>query len=46
MFMKLSHLVEQKKAGGAIIVGGPGSGKSAICAEIVFPTAGKGFILG
>ncbi|BES94896.1 ankyrin repeat domain 50 [Nesidiocoris tenuis] len=40
VFMKLSHLVEQKKAGGALIVGGPGSGKTAICAEITYPTAG------
>ncbi|XP_073990812.1 uncharacterized protein isoform X1 [Rhodnius prolixus] len=40
VFMKLSHMVEQRKTGGALIVGGPGSGKSAICAEIVCPTAG------
>ncbi|XP_024083826.1 ankyrin repeat domain-containing protein 50 isoform X1 [Cimex lectularius] len=40
VFMKLTHLIEQKKTGGALIVGGPGSGKSAICNEISCPTAG------
>lgn len=40
VFGKLAHLVEQRKSGGALIVGGPGSGKTAICSEIVQPMSG------
>ncbi|XP_014273584.1 ankyrin repeat domain-containing protein 50 [Halyomorpha halys] len=40
VFVKLAHLVDQRKTGGALIVGGPGSGKTTICNEIVRPTTG------
>ncbi|XP_011306875.1 ankyrin repeat domain-containing protein 50 isoform X2 [Fopius arisanus] len=40
-FMKLSHCLEQRPASktcGALIVGGPGSGKTALCAELAWPS--------
>ncbi|XP_066593655.1 ankyrin repeat domain-containing protein 50-like isoform X2 [Prorops nasuta] len=42
-FMKLSHCLEQRPASktcGALIVGGPGSGKTALCAELAWPSNG------
>lgn len=42
-FVKLSHCLEQRglsKTCGAVIVGGPGSGKTALCCEITCPTPG------
>jgi len=42
-FMKLSHCLEQRpqsKTCGALIVGGPGSGKTALCAELAWPSNG------
>lgn len=42
-FMKLSHCLEQRpalKTCGALIVGGPGSGKTALCAELAWPSSG------
>ncbi|XP_076231273.1 uncharacterized protein LOC143177275 isoform X3 [Calliopsis andreniformis] len=42
-FMKLSRCLEQRPASktcGALIVGGPGSGKTALCAELAWPSAG------
>jgi len=42
-FMKLSHCLEQRpqsKTCGALIVGGPGSGKTALCAELAWPSTG------
>ncbi|XP_046742659.1 ankyrin repeat domain-containing protein 50 isoform X1 [Diprion similis] len=44
-FMKLSHCLEQRPASktcGALIVGGPGSGKTALCAELAWPSSGAG----
>lgn len=44
MFVKLSHCLEQRgscKATGAVVVGGPGSGKTALCCEIVWPGSGQ-----
>lgn len=42
VFTKLSHYLTSRarygKTSGVLIVGGPGSGKTAICAEIVWPT--------
>jgi len=41
--MKLSHCLEQRpqsKTCGALIVGGPGSGKTALCAELAWPSTG------
>ncbi|XP_043274119.1 ankyrin repeat domain-containing protein 50 isoform X3 [Venturia canescens] len=41
--MKLSHCLEQRPASktcGALIVGGPGSGKTALCAELAWPSTG------
>lgn len=43
-FMKLSHCLEQRPASktcGALIVGGPGSGKTALCAELSWPSNGS-----
>ena len=42
-FAKLSHCLEQRPASktcGALIVGGPGCGKTALCAELAWPSAG------
>ncbi|XP_034186641.1 uncharacterized protein LOC117607256 isoform X3 [Osmia lignaria lignaria] len=42
-FIKLSHCLEQRPASktcGALIVGGPGSGKTALCAELAWPSSG------
>lgn len=42
-FMKLSHCLEQRPASktcGTLIVGGPGSGKTALCAELAWPSNG------
>ncbi|KAJ8688175.1 hypothetical protein QAD02_023970 [Eretmocerus hayati] len=42
-FAKLSHCLEQRpssKTCGALIVGGPGSGKTALCAELAWPSTG------
>lgn len=42
-FVKLSHCLEQRgscKSAGAVVVGGPGSGKTALCCEIVWPGTG------
>ncbi|XP_051163181.1 ankyrin repeat domain-containing protein 50 [Leptopilina boulardi] len=42
-FTKLSHCLEQRPASktcGALIVGGPGSGKTALCAELAWPSQG------
>jgi ankyrin repeat domain-containing protein 50 len=44
-FMKLSHCLEQRhasKAGGALILGGAGCGKTALCSELVWPSMGTG----
>uniref|UniRef100_A0A8D8S2F0 Ankyrin repeat domain-containing protein 50 n=1 Tax=Cacopsylla melanoneura TaxID=428564 RepID=A0A8D8S2F0_9HEMI len=44
-FVKLVHCLESKtnpkpgNNGGALIIGGPGSGKTTLCKEIVFPSA-------
>ncbi|XP_054279760.1 ankyrin repeat domain-containing protein 50 isoform X1 [Macrosteles quadrilineatus] len=43
-FVKLSHCLDQRgscKTTGAVIVGGPGSGKTALCCEIVWPGSGQ-----
>ncbi|XP_046383299.1 ankyrin repeat domain-containing protein 50 isoform X1 [Ischnura elegans] len=44
-FLKLAHCLEQRGGGtggassaGAVILGGPGSGKTALCCELVWPT--------
>ncbi|XP_015438635.1 PREDICTED: ankyrin repeat domain-containing protein 50 [Dufourea novaeangliae] len=40
-FVKLSHCLEQRPASktcGALVVGGPGSGKTALCAELAWPS--------
>ncbi|RZF38779.1 hypothetical protein LSTR_LSTR008149 [Laodelphax striatellus] len=42
-FVKLSHCLEQRglsKTCGAVVVGGPGSGKTALCCEIASPSPG------
>lgn len=42
-FQKLAHCLEQRPASktcGAFIVGGPGSGKTSFCSEIVWPGNG------
>ncbi|XP_058805828.1 ankyrin repeat domain-containing protein 50-like isoform X2 [Phymastichus coffea] len=42
-FAKLSHCLEQRPASktcGVLVVGGPGSGKTALCAELAWPSAG------
>lgn len=44
-FSKINHCLENRptsKTCGALIMGGPGCGKSAICCEIVWPTAAHG----
>ncbi|XP_071951025.1 uncharacterized protein [Antedon mediterranea] len=44
-FQKLLHSLENRqnaKTCGTLIVGGPGSGKTAFCAEMVWPTASHG----
>lgn len=44
-FLKLSHCLEQRpvsKTCGAFVVGGPGSGKTSFCCEIVNPGSGGG----
>ncbi|XP_026685165.1 ankyrin repeat domain-containing protein 50-like [Diaphorina citri] len=48
-FVKLVHCLESKtnskpgNNGGALIIGGPGSGKTTLCKEIVFPSAESSF---
>ncbi|WAQ97891.1 ANR50-like protein [Mya arenaria] len=40
-FSKISHCLENRptaKTSGALIMGGPGSGKTALCCELVWPT--------
>ncbi|XP_014206836.1 ankyrin repeat domain-containing protein 50-like [Copidosoma floridanum] len=42
-FAKLAHCLEQRPASktcGALVVGGPGSGKTALCAELAWPSSG------
>lgn len=42
-FTKLTYCLEQRsalKTCGALIVGGPGSGKTALCAELAWPSTG------
>lgn len=42
-FTKLSHCLEQRPASktcGVLVVGGPGSGKTAFSAELAWPSAG------
>lgn len=44
-FVKLSHCLDQRPASktcGALIVGGPGCGKTALCMELVWPTGPPG----
>ncbi|XP_033631859.1 ankyrin repeat domain-containing protein 50-like [Asterias rubens] len=44
-FQKLLHSLESRPASktcGTLIMGGPGSGKTAICSEIAWPTANHG----
>lgn len=44
-FTKISHCLENRpnsKTCGALIMGGPGSGKTAMCCEMVWPTASHG----
>lgn len=44
-FTKLAHCLEQRPASktcGALVVGGPGSGKTALCAELAWPSSGPG----
>ncbi|XP_038055511.1 ankyrin repeat domain-containing protein 50-like [Patiria miniata] len=44
-FQKLLHSLESRPASktcGTLIMGGPGSGKTAICSEIVWPTSNHG----
>ena len=41
VFTKLSHCLESRstaKTCGALMMGGPGSGKTAVCCEMVWPT--------
>lgn len=43
-FAKLAHCLEQRptsKTCGTLIVGGPGSGKTALCAELAWPSSGS-----
>jgi len=42
VFTKLLHCLDSRataKTCGALVMGGPGSGKSAVCCELVWPTA-------
>ncbi|XP_068086218.1 ankyrin repeat domain-containing protein 50 [Anabrus simplex] len=42
-FLKLAHSLEQRpvsKTCGTMVVGGPGTGKTALCCEIVWPRSG------
>ena len=44
-FSKVNHCLESRpssKTCGALIMGGPGSGKTAVCSELVWPTVGQG----
>ena len=44
-FNKLTHSLENRpasKTAGALITGGPGCGKTALCCEVVWPTADHG----
>ncbi|XP_076117972.1 uncharacterized protein LOC143085486 isoform X2 [Mytilus galloprovincialis] len=44
-FSKINHCLENRptsKTCGALIVGGPGCGKSAVCAELTWPTVSQG----
>ncbi|XP_064481611.1 ankyrin repeat domain-containing protein 50-like [Ornithodoros turicata] len=44
-FVKLSHCLDQRpssKTCGALVVGGPGCGKTALCMELVWPTGPPG----
>lgn len=44
-FSKINHCLENRptaKTCGALIMGGPGCGKTAICCELVWPTAAQG----
>lgn len=44
-FSKINHCLENRptsKTCGALIMGGPGCGKSAVCAELTWPTASQG----
>jgi len=43
-FLKLAHSLEQRpvsKTCGTMVVGGPGTGKTALCCEIVWPKQGS-----
>ncbi|XP_063219740.1 ankyrin repeat domain-containing protein 50 [Bacillus rossius redtenbacheri] len=43
-FLKINHSLEQRsvsKTCGTMIVGGPGTGKTALCCEIVWPCSGS-----
>ena len=42
VFTKLLHCLDSRataKTCGALVMGGPGSGKTAVCCELVWPTA-------
>ncbi|KAJ8298058.1 hypothetical protein KUTeg_024589 [Tegillarca granosa] len=44
-FSKINHCLENRpssKTCGALIMGGPGCGKTALCSELVWPTASQG----
>ncbi|KAK3099886.1 hypothetical protein FSP39_011245 [Pinctada imbricata] len=44
-FSKINHCLESRpssKTCGALIMGGPGCGKTAVCSELVWPTASQG----
>ncbi|XP_033742734.1 ankyrin repeat domain-containing protein 50-like [Pecten maximus] len=44
-FSKINHCLENRpssKTCGALIMGGPGCGKTALCCELVWPTASQG----
>ncbi|PSN47818.1 Ankyrin repeat domain-containing protein 50 [Blattella germanica] len=45
-FLKLAHSLEQRpvsKTCGTMVVGGPGTGKTALCCEIVWPKQGSAY---
>nr|CAD7404123.1 unnamed protein product [Timema cristinae] len=45
-FLKLAHSLEQRpvsKTCGTMVVGGPGTGKTALCCEIVWPKSGSNY---